>query len=356
MPGSTRTRPRNSTDRKARPAHVRQVDQPSAQHQLLDLQRSAGNGRVGRLVAMHLQREGASGASTSLAPRFGRLSDLAEQWHKRDTAIRAWLGDHHVDLMIQTSLFTVLADIRRSVPLAHDMSTSEMSQLVLRYCKDNRLPTNFSGSQGASRDPNRLKLAALSGLSASVKFDVGSDKGKISLSASGVTTELSDPTGKEGVKSSVGPSGVGIEGRDGDTKGGMAFDWNGRAVMKVDHDEFHFKATMSEKNWSISLTIGPTGFPDLAKVGDIFRNGEAAFRQAAGEIGRGRSAESVWGAVTSHANDIKGAMTAASKIQKASKGHFSLQVKVTGPIGAAGVDTEADETPLAVTLNIVAVF
>jgi len=144
--------------------------------------------------------------------------------------------------------------------------------------------------------------------------DLKRGDGKINISVTGVTAELSKGNGK----ASVGVS------------------WGGTLAVEAKKGDFHFAGELSSDRWQITLSYPEdTAIPDLSKLGKIFGEGEKALRgivSATSEFKSLNDTSRVKEALAPHMLPVSEAVGAAKGIAKAPpKGGVSLGLTFGSP-------------------------
>lgn len=329
------------------PAAVPAPPTPAPQFSVVKLQSLVGNQAAQRL----LQRDVPITAPPPL-PRLDPAAGLRAEM-ARTQPVYDYLNENRVSIMLSPELFSIVQRIRRAVPQAIDIPTGELQTIIRSWARDNRI--------GITEPPPRERVtagavenAAQSGLSLSASGQVGRDaEGRVSLSFSGATAELTRRAGTEGASVTVAPGGVSAETRGGGVRMGASVGWSGNVGFNISRGDLRFSASMDESRWQFQLQYGDEQAPDLSAISEVFRTGEAALRRAIRGITSASGPEDIQAAVSENLGAVKSAVSTASDLGSLQAGHFSASLQISGP--GPGADRR-DPAAGAVTFSAVLTF
>ncbi len=144
--------------------------------------------------------------------------------------------------------------------------------------------------------------------------DIKHGAGKINISVSGLTAELTK----------------------GDAKLSAGVSWGGTLGVEAEKGDFHLAGELSSDRWQVTLSYPEdTAIPDLSKLGKVFGEGEAAMRGIIGATSSFRTLSDVpriKDAIKPYMQPVQDAVEAAKGIAKAPpKGGVSLGLSFGSP-------------------------
>ncbi len=300
----------------------------NAQFPAVRLQSMIGNQATQRL----LQREGWSfnpvqGPPSSALPNLGGVQskDMA-----RTQPVYDYLNQHKANLVLSPSVLHMARQVRLNVPAAADIGAGELQTIITTWAQSNNIAVTTPPA-GASATTAQVGNAAEAGLSVSASTKVGKDaEGRLSLSMSGATAAISRRAGTEGAKVTVSPGGVEAETKGGGVTVSSKIGWD-NVGFKVEKGDLKFSAKVDEKRWELEFSYGKDQAPDLSKIAEIFRTGEASMRRSLSGIAAAKGPEDIQPAISENLTGVKEAVSAVSDIGSIQPGSFSASLKISGP-------------------------
>jgi hypothetical protein len=336
--GARPEEPARTDEERARPA-------PPAPEQVLDLQRSAGNAAVARVLA----REPAAPAFSPFAPAAGAASPIPKLPAALVPAVDKYLLDQRGSVRMEVAQGTIslpeLTDrIRRNVPEAAGADAFALSWHIGDvYMGDPAVPaTRGKSSLGGDQAQQQAKLANLfPSPPTSVTF--GASKTAITIGIGGA--EVKTRKDGTGVTAKADQDGADVEAKRGGVSVGASGKWDGSSFglrTEVSGVKFSGKVERAGESWkwSAGLVIPLAGdeideLPDVTKVVDDTR---VAVEESVDHVRSGGSPTD--GYVTTRMAKVKPAIGAAGRIAKrADKPSATLRATASGEGGGftAGV-------------------
>ncbi len=326
------------------PAEERAAPPPaSAEHRLLELQRSAGNAAVARaLVAREPVQFGTPPPAFGTSPQLWgpRLAPDVEQ------AIDTYLRQHKPGFIAEAldghlSMPEVVDQVRRNVPAAADTSPFTIEgrvSLIVGNIPAKRTKRDLAGQniEYAAKIANMLPKPPTS-------ITIGASQ--TSLTVRIVEAELK--TAKDGVHGSVKADQEGAEAeiKKGDAKAGVSGKWDGSAfALKTQVGVVKFGGKVERKGeswkWSGGLVFQLAGdeVDELPDVGGVVASAHTAITDSLGFVRGGGSPGDPY--VIGRMGQIKPGIDAIGEVAKRSgKSGATLRVTASGEDGGftAGV-------------------
>jgi hypothetical protein len=299
---------------------------------VLDLQRTAGNAAVTRLLARE-PLELMPPRQPSALPPLLPLSAVPTLPAEVESAVDRWLEHQRVMLQLdaaegRTSMPEVVDRVRRAVAVAAD-AAPEAIRFRVNAIVGTIPQTRTKASLGGQKSQMEAKLSNLFPTPpTSVTF--GSSTTSVTLGINGA--EIKGP----GTKLKAGPDGPSLETKDGAVKTTIQGSWDGSAFgIKTDVNGVKLSGKVKrdgEKwSWSAGLTIPLLGeeideYPD---VGAVVSDTHTAISETVGHVRGGGSPTDPY--VRDRLGKIKPAIDAASRIAKrADKPSATLRITGSG--------------------------
>jgi hypothetical protein len=322
--------------------HAAPLPPATAAHQLLDLQRSAGNAAVARALVAREPVQFGTPPPVALGPN-------PQLWGKRlapevEQAIDAYLTQHKPGFLTESldghlSMPEVVDQVRRNVPAAADASPFAIEgrvSLVVGNIPAKRTKRDLAGQniEYAAKIANMLPKPPTS-------VTIGASK--TSLTVRIAEAELK--TAVDGVHGSVKADKEGAEAevKKGDVKAGVSGKWDGSSFgVKTEVGVVKFGGKVERKGdnwkWSGGLVFQLAGdeVDELPDVGGVVSSAHGALPDPPGQLRNGGALSDVSGRM----GQIKPAIDAIGKVaERSGKSGATLRVTASGEDGGftAGV-------------------
>ena len=215
------------------------------------------------------------------------------------------------------SVDAAMLEVRIWVVEAKGVSDTDLRSMVVGYYLLNsvRLPALTTPNPLASRlaDADIVKAVRAAMTVAVNGIDIGHEGGKINISVTGVTGELTK----------------------GDAKLSMGVSWGGTLSLEAAKGPFHFSGELSKDSWSVTLSYpADTAVPDMSKLGGVFGESEKAMRGIIGAtkgFSHARDIPKVVGNMTPYMKPVGEAIEAVKGIAKAPANGPSVGIKFGSP-------------------------
>jgi hypothetical protein len=250
----------------------------------------------------------------NFARRIPKTSDPRMTKEEANLKVQSYLAinkkrleSHNADMIVW--------ELRSFVPGIDVMLESELRATVSIWRSLNGPLFPLSTTPPPTMPESKLIASVKSAVTTVIQgVDLKHGDGKINISVTGLTAELS----KQGGSASVGVS------------------WGGTLAVEANKGDFHFAGELSSDRWQITLSYPEdTAVPDLSKLGKIFGEGEKAMRgivSATSDFKSLHDAARVKEALAPHMLPVSEAVGAAKGIAKApAKGGVSLGLTFGSP-------------------------
>ncbi len=245
--------------------------------------------------------------------------------------VRAWL-DANADSVRGFAMPALVARIRRAVPDARELPSIQLESIIRQWANERGLAiprvsivalpgvSEVPPASGPSFSDSALADAVRRVLSIPTSIEVQRPHGRAEIALSGATVELTS----------------------GADRVGGSISWGGTLGIFTEVRGVRFSGSLSAERWSMSLSFpsGPQP-PNLAELGEIFRQGESSFRAIAAEarsfVNLGDTS-AVTDAISPHLAPVKRAIDAARGISAASERRVSFGVSAGGPAVSPGAE------------------
>jgi len=254
--------------------------------------------------------------------------------------IREWLQANQSRLF-GLSLNAIVAEVYRNVPAASGQGRGTIEMLVREWASEHG--TSLPPQSLIPRPEDAAIPPPPSGPSIADSSIVSSVKSVIQTIVDGVGIERSHGYAKV----TVGGPTVGLRGHGLEASGTVS--WTGGMSVETSYRGLHFSGSLAPDKWEMSLTFPSTSsVPDLTRVGEVFREGEAAMRAILAETTGFETLDdipAIGEAVSPHLEPVKEAVKAAQGIAEAKPG-VSFGIAASG----AGPSPEATAPPVGTTV------
>ena len=215
------------------------------------------------------------------------------------------------------SVDAAMTEVRIWVVESKSLSDTDLRSMVLGYYLVNsvRLPALMTSNPLSARLADaKIVKAVRDGVTTLIEgVDIGHDDGKINISISGLTGELTK----------------------GDMKLSAGVSWGGKLSLEAEKGPFHFSGELSKDHWEVSLSYPEdTAVPDMSKLGGVFGEAEKAMRGIVGATQGFSNAKDIPKAVgnmTPFMKPVGEAIEAVKGIAKAPSRGVSVGIKFGSP-------------------------
>jgi hypothetical protein len=295
----SRTKDNEIPLRRARKYPLTQIasEKPGPAHS--DLQHYLGNRALQRTI---VQRQGGPARPNLYDPAAMMESIIAEAARNK-AAVRNWLAPNTPRLRLLT-IDQLVSVVRRNVVEAGRLSDIEVQEAVRQLAGEQQVVIPTLPLQGTPTFASTLKVQIPDAVKKafSIAIDgidvVKTDTGRVNISVKGATAQLGR------VKTTVS--------------------WGGSLGIDVPVSGFQLAGKLDKDHWEISLSSpGESSLPDLSKLAETFRKGEAAMRgilSATASLSDLNSVSEISAAITPHVSPAKDAVQALVDIAKSQPG------------------------------------
>jgi hypothetical protein len=295
----SRSKDGNIPQRGARKFTVPQLTSQKPGLALSDLQRHLGNRATQRTL---IQRQGGP-ARPNLYDPAAMMESIIVEAARNKAAIRQWLTPNTPRLRLLT-MDQLVSMVRRNVVEAGRLADIEVQEAVRQWAGEQQvviptLPLTGTPTFASTLNvqiPDAVKKAfsiATDGIDV-----VKTDMGRVNISVKGATAQLGR------VRTTVS--------------------WGGSLGVDIPLTGFQLAGKLDKDHWEITLSSpGETSLPDLSKLAETFRKGEAAMRgilSATASMPNLNNVSEITAAISPHVSPAKDAVQALVEIAKSQPG------------------------------------
>lgn len=325
--------PKQQKMRTARPSSRRAARLASTQEAsgLLTLQSQLGNRAMQRQLA---QRKKA--ARPGINPLDPAVMEAAARGviAQNEAPVRHWLAANTNRLRLLT-MDDLVAQVRRNVPAASDLDDGEIQSLAREWATLHDITIPEVPVIPPVRPLVQLPDAVKKAFSVPIEGVelVNLPGGKLNIAVRGATAKL----GRTEIK----------------------LGWSGSLGIDVPIKGFELAGELNKDSWKITLaTPGASSIPDLTKLAQVFREGEAALRSmvaATARLGKLNNGAEIKAAIGPQIGPLKEAVQ--TLVDLADVPTMGANISLSGPTsGKEGGARNASPSGITVTANVVIKF